>query len=1535
MRRLAWLPLAAILLTPRVAEAQYFGQNKIQYSNFDFKVLQTEHFDVYYYPVEREAVYDVARMAERSYARLSTVLRHQFTERKPIVLYASHSDFVQTNISQEEVGEGTGGFTDFLKHRNVIPLTGSYADIEHVLQHEMTHQFQYDVWSGGRAGGGMATITAINPPLWFVEGMAEYFSIGSIDANTAMWLRDAAAQGKLPTIHQLETDPRIFPYRFGQAIVTYIGQRWGDEAIATILQNSRTGSLEAAFRRVIGLDFRQLGDQWRDAVQKEYLPELTTRVKASAISQPVLTKARSEGTLHLAPALSPDGKQVAYFSEKNFYFVDLWLADVASGKPIRRLLKSSWSSNYETFRFINSSASWSPDGQYLAFAAKRGPKDDIVILDVKRNKEVNHITLQLSGVTTPSWSPDGQRLVFTGYDGGLSDLFVIDRDGKNLTRLTEDKYADFHPQWSPDGSTIAFTTDRGPETDFTDLKIGNFRLALYHLDSGRIDVLQGMEYGKNTDPQWAPDGQSIAYVSDRGGVSDLYLYDLGSGESYQITNLFTGAQGITPLSPILSWAAKSDKLAYVYYEQGNFDVYVLDNPRSLKKEPWRPAPVAVATADSVASQAPAAADSALGANSAIYRSALGFRRADSVSLLTAAQRAYAPISMRKLMDSTTLGLPDTSTFTQSDYHVHFTPDYVARPSIGYARDNFGRGFFGGTTVSLSDMLGGHQMVFSGYVNGRIDEAQVLAAYANLSHRFNYAVGVSQTPYYFYQGSGIVDGPSAFEQTYIQEYRRLVLRSAFAQGAYPLSRFQRVEAGLSVTDLDDAIMQIARAVRSPVSGLLTQDPYTVRHGLQNVGMVQPSLAMVFDNSLSGYVGPMLGRRSRFEISPTVGGWRYLQLVGDYRRYDKIAGPFTLATRLLYYGRSGRDAQQFQMFLGYPDLLRGHTSGSYSRNECAVGTGRPQFGHRMQRARSARRQLDRRGERRDPRPGHHPGPGYLAGGRATARGRRLLRRGRGMGRQQQRQVVAPSRCFPRGRPRAVAVSRRLGPNQPLRFRDSSLRLRQAASSPGREAILDHLLRAGVLIRDVSRHLALLIGLAASLSSCSGPSPKATLLAATPLTGESVLRLAHGGGTATLLRADLSANIDYRISGVPAIRRTLVASLEDKTVYALDTLGRLINLDLLAGRCCTLTVRAHGFTGSASGEVFGFDSTRRAIRLSNRTLKTYRTPLIAGEVALLRGPGSQVIVLARNVGTAQVIGDDGELRRLKIPDGELSGTWYGDLFAVVTPSGLELFDPTGKRPPQVIAMRGTPLHSAFSPSGHRIYVARQRGDLVQLDRFTGTDLGSIPLPGVASALRADRTGRWLLARAGTGDSIWVIDATSWKLATTVQAPWGDDLPAITAGKNLLIRRGKDVVTLDLSTPQHSEIARLAGAAADLFLPLAWVPKNTLPDAAPQVATTAATAQSPDSGAAPLRKEPNPTAGAGPGFLIQISSSQNEDWAKALAQQLKDGGYPARVLGPDAPDQGYRVVVGPYPSRDEADSAGKRLGRSYFILSTGTDGN
>src|SRR5260221_1720409 len=229
----------SILATP--AAAQYFGQNKVQYKNFHFQSIQTEHFDIYYYRDERGGALDAARMAQRAYARLSRILHHQFQSRKPIILYASQSDFQQTNVV-DATGEGLGGVTEFFKHRAVLPLTGSYAEFEHVLQHEMVHQFQYDVYSRGHAGAGVQTLVAVNPPLWFAEGMAEYLSIGPINPETAMWLRDAALEGKLPTIDQMTLDPyTYFPYRYGHALWSYIGERWGDEAIGSILQAPRDG----------------------------------------------------------------------------------------------------------------------------------------------------------------------------------------------------------------------------------------------------------------------------------------------------------------------------------------------------------------------------------------------------------------------------------------------------------------------------------------------------------------------------------------------------------------------------------------------------------------------------------------------------------------------------------------------------------------------------------------------------------------------------------------------------------------------------------------------------------------------------------------------------------------------------------------------------------------------------------------------------------------------------------------------------------------------------------------------------------------------------------------------------------------------------------------------------------------------------------------------------------------------------------------------------------------------------------------------
>jgi WD40 repeat protein len=988
--RLVLLAALGLLAAPPAARAQnYFGQNKVQYSTFEWHVISTEHFEVHYYGPERRAALDAARMAERSYARFSRILQHEWREKKPIILYASQSDFAQTNTTGGDLGEGTGGFTDFYRHRMVLPFTGSYADFEHVLQHEMVHAFQYDIFARGHAGAGFQTISQINPPLWFMEGMAEYLSLGPVDAQTAMWMRDASIHGNMPTIEQLTFDNRFFPYRYGHALWAYIGQKWGDEAIGAILQGAMSGGIDHAFQRVLGISLEQLGDEWVEAVQNTYLPQIPSQERPRAMARVVLNERNSQGHYHVSPQISPDGRAVAYLSERNFFFFDLYLADVATGKHITKLVSSSLNANFESLRFINSTGSWSPDGREFVFVAKNRDQDVLNILDVRRRHVTRTLRLGFHGITNPSFSPDGQRIVFSGFVGGWSDLYVVDRDGANMRQLTNDANADLLPTWSPDGRAIAFSTDRSPATDFGTLRFGNLRIALYWLDGDSIQVLPNMDEGKNTNPVWSPDGQSLAFLSNRTGISNVFLFDFGVRDVYQLTRAYTGIAGITDLSPAISWARGADKLAITYYEDGAFNVYAVDNPRALRREPYRADPGAALLYANASAQ-PLRPDYALGSNlrrppvadaptlpgganqmaaapspanlpgpttvpaaanppapgvaagaqpaagapppvspaGSIYRSGSSLRPSDTHPAVPGGV-APRPLSVAALLDSVQLALPDTNEFTIRPYRPHYSADFVSRPTIGYARDNFGRGLFGGAAVALSDLLGDHMMAFAASINGRISEAQFYAAYTNLAHRWNWQVALSQEVYYQYNGGSYTQNLTGPVQNI--QLDRWIFRTLGAKAVRPFNRFRRVEVGASIVNLEQSTLNQITQYDQFGFPYLGYDSIAV--GSSRVSAM-PSIALVYDNSLFGYTSPFLGHRYRLEIGQAVGGFQYTQGIADLRNYTMVGLPFfTFATRVTMMGRFGRDEGIFPVFIGMPDRVRGYTYGSFVNNECA--------------------------------------------------------------------------------------------------------------------------------------------------------------------------------------------------------------------------------------------------------------------------------------------------------------------------------------------------------------------------------------------------------------------------------------------------------------------------------------------------------------------------------------------------------------------------------------------------------------------------
>ena len=929
--RVVLVAVAVAAIAPHTpAKAQsYFGQNQVQYDQFDWRVKETEHFLIYYYPEEAQATTDAARMAERAYARLSRILDHQFREKKPIMLFESRNDFGQNNVTGD-LGEGTGGVTEALRHRMLLNFTGDYRSFEHVLTHEMVHAFQYDIFARGKAGAGLQTLAQVNPPLWFAEGMAEYLSLGPSTPLTDAWMRDAALNGKIPTVEQMTDYPdRFFPYRYGHAFWTFVGKKWGDEAIGQIMNAAPSVGIERAFKRELGVSLEDLGEEWKEDMQQHYLPPIANLDRPRKFASAMLTERRSGGEIFLAPSLSPDGKNIVFLSNGSFFrgevFIDLWLGDAETGKRIARLVKSTFDPNFEELRLLYSQSAFSPDGKQLAFTAQREGRDVLYLLDVKSRKETKRFDLPLEGVTGPTWSPDGKRIAFSGSKGGLTDLYIVDVDSNKLDRLTDDRYGDLQPQWSPDGKMIAFASDRGDTSSFTYLRFPKWRITVLDLDKGTLTVLPG-QAGLNLNPQWSPDGKSLAYISDRTGIANIFLYDFDSAEHYQLTNVVGAVSAITEYSPAISWARKADRLAFTYYENGDYTIWSIANPRGLKKLPFRekPAekpPVVADNTGADASIVPALGDPVTG-RASIYHVSPGEVRPPD--LTGAADRGVKPpISIAALLDSADLALPDTTRFRDEPYRVRFQPDYIARPSIGYVPDNYGRNVFGGTTVILSDMLGNNRLALSGEINGRLSEARLFIGYTNLSKRWQYSTGISQAPYYFLSGDTLYKpDPSSSQASEKQEITLFAARQAFAVTAYPINRFTRIEFGGGFNNVDRQrwfisrnVLDNGRAAEPFKFDSIGRDP--------TLNYVDGQLAYVSDNTLFGYTGPIYGRRYRFQVSPVFGSFRWVEYLADYRRYDPILFNYlTIATRVYTSISVGRNETAFPKYIARPDFVRGY-------------------------------------------------------------------------------------------------------------------------------------------------------------------------------------------------------------------------------------------------------------------------------------------------------------------------------------------------------------------------------------------------------------------------------------------------------------------------------------------------------------------------------------------------------------------------------------------------------------------------------------
>jgi len=674
--------VALLVLTAVSAQAQYyFGQNKIQYSDFDWQVLNTEHYNIYFYPEEREVAEAAARLAEDSYTYLQAKFNHTVEKKIPFIVYSSPVFFEQTNVIPGLLPENVAGFTEFFKQRVVIPFNGSYSDFAHVVRHEMVHVFTMQKMAHVAKMHRRNTIT--HPPLWFTEGIAEYWSQGW-DSEADMMMRDMTISGRIISVDNLYSISGSFMmYKVGQSILNYLGETYGDDKLADLFDNwwkAKTFSqiVKITYDKSLG----EIGSEWEYWLRKKYYPT----IENNDLPDRVADKLTFDG-YNIKPAVftkdTKEGRK-EYIAFKTYRMGYSSIAEMpldGEKDDFETLVKGGRSEQYESLHFIDSGLDGNING-LIAFASKNQESDALNIYDTKRGKVIKKVKFpELISISSPSWSSDGSRIVFEGITrSGKSDLYLYDIITENFRQLTDDFYVDKTPSFSFTDDLVAFSSDR----DENGIK-GGRNIFLINLETNEIAQ---MTFGNQIDesPRFTRSGDRVIFTSDRGGAMNLFVLDgvtNGHQQTIQLTKFVTGI-----FNPVL--VNYDSTVVFAGYQNFGFHIYKMQLPE-------KPVSVNVHPIGEMASQAETwkipRLQGELSKGSVKYRNQFSFDIAQSAV-------AYDPIV----------------------------------------------GTMGGLQFALTDMLGNHQYYFLVYntASTRADflsSMNVGATYINKSHRLNYGGGL--------------------------------------------------------------------------------------------------------------------------------------------------------------------------------------------------------------------------------------------------------------------------------------------------------------------------------------------------------------------------------------------------------------------------------------------------------------------------------------------------------------------------------------------------------------------------------------------------------------------------------------------------------------------------------------------------------------------------------------------------------------------------------------------------------------------------
>jgi len=534
-----------------------FGYNKIQYGKKDWSILKSDHFDIYYFDNNKELAVRSQFFLERAFSNLSVRLDYYPIKKIPVMIYTTPAKFQRTNITSGSIGEGTGGFTEIFKKRVVVPFDGDYYKFRHVLHHELVHAFFYSYF--GKNRNAMSAMRAIGKiPLWFHEGLAEYFSLGwDIEADNTM--RNLVIEGTLDK-NILSNSGSFLMYKAGENFAVYLSQKYGEDKLVKMIKEIAKTDMKKATKKIYSKSLKELKKEWSQEQKRWYWKDVDN-YSLMEIGKQLTEHFEDLTSININPALSPNDSLVAYFSDR-YEYISLIIKNIKTGKIVD-VVGNEFASYHNSYHPFYSRITWNYLGTELYYSALSGKKDAIFKYSLKDKNIVNKYQFDnIDIIRNPSISPIENKIVFEGVSNNIADIFEYNITTKELKKLTNDIYKESDPVYSPDGRYIAFTVHKGKSwNDIWNYK-GVYNLILLDQQTGKFKIIYSStkEISK---PSFDENPNFCYLITAENIISNMIKINITTKKYNFVTNYFNG---------IFSYSKAKKGVIFNYYNNMGYDI---------------------------------------------------------------------------------------------------------------------------------------------------------------------------------------------------------------------------------------------------------------------------------------------------------------------------------------------------------------------------------------------------------------------------------------------------------------------------------------------------------------------------------------------------------------------------------------------------------------------------------------------------------------------------------------------------------------------------------------------------------------------------------------------------------------------------------------------------------------------------------------------------------------------------------------------------------------------------------------------------